>query len=65
MQRHLAPRPQGKPAKEPNEDQRRQENLGFHSGVTRGASATQKKRKKEKKKQGRFDGNGADERPRS
>lgn len=60
MQRHLALQPQGKPTQEPNGDQRKQENLGFHSGVTRGASATPKK-----KKQGRFDGNGADERPRS
>lgn len=50
MQRRLAPQPQGKPAQEPNEDQRRQENLGFHSGMARGASATQKKKKKKRNK---------------
>lgn len=58
MQRRSAPQPQGKSVQERNEDQRKQENLEFHSGVALGASATQRK-------QGRFDGNGADERPRS
>lgn len=49
MQRHLAALPQGKPTQEPNEDQRKQENRGFGSGVTWGATATQKKKGKRNK----------------
>lgn len=51
-----APQPRGKTARESNEDQRKQENLGFRSGVAQGGSKMQRK-------QGRFDGNGADEHP--
>lgn len=51
-----APQARGKTLWEPNEDQRKQENLGFRSGAAQGGSTTQRK-------QGRFDGNGADEHP--